>query len=292
MRRLLITGGSGYLGRALIARAAAAGYECVATRHAQAPPDSQAAWHRLDLRDPGAPAQLIDAVRPDAVIHTAYVQSGADLHAITAAGAGAMARAAHAAGARFIHLSSDAIFDGEQASPYVEDDLPRPVHPYGAAKAEAERLVSAANPGATIVRTSLIYGGATPGPHEQLVFDALDGRADVTFFTDEMRCPIAVGDLADALIELIDIAHTGPLHIAGAEIISRYEFACAVAAAAGRDPGMLRSGSSAASGLRRPRNCALSIALAQKLLRTPLRGVHAVLNERTRAEEATNGTDT
>ncbi|HMP43005.1 MAG TPA: sugar nucleotide-binding protein, partial [Roseiflexaceae bacterium] len=165
----------------------------------------------------------------------------------------------------------------EQEAAYTETDPPSPVHPYGVAKAAAEQLVAEAHPMASIVRTSLIYGGPTPGPHERIVFDALSGRADIVFFTDERRCPIAVADLAAALLELVPLDHAGPLHIAGAETISRYAFACAVAGAAGYRTDGLRSGLSTASGRRRPRNCALRIDRARALLTTPLRGVSDVL---------------
>jgi len=127
------------------------------------------------------------------------------------------------------------------------------------------------------VRTSLIYGGAWPGPHEQLVLDALSGQADIAFFTDELRCPIKVDDLAAALLELAPTDRAGRLHIAGPDLVSRYEFAQLVAAARGQDPARLRAAESATSSMQRPRNCALDSSLAQQLLRTRLRGVREVL---------------
>jgi len=190
-----------------------------------------------------------------------------------------VARVAHAAGARLIHMSSDALFDGARAGSYTESDDPSPITPYGEAKAAAERLVAEAHPAALIVRTSLIYGGAQPGPHEQLTLDALYGQADVAFFTDELRCPIAVGDLAAALLEVAPTDRSGRLHIAGADVVSRYEFAQLVAAAHGQDPARLRAAASATSSVRRPRNCALDSSLAQQQLQTRLRGVREVLSE-------------
>ncbi len=145
------------------------------------------------------------------------------------------------------------------------------------AKAAAEQLVSQHAPQALIVRTSLIYGGATPGVHEQLVLDAADGRSAITFFRDELRCPVVVDDLAGALLELATSTRDGVLHIAGTDVVSRYEFARLVAAAKGRSPDQIRSGFSAESGLQRPRNCALDCRRASGLLRTRLRGVQEVL---------------
>jgi dTDP-4-dehydrorhamnose reductase len=279
MRRILITGGAGYLGAELIQRARAGGWDVGATCFSSLPDDDGIVWLRLDIRDEPAVARAFDIWRPNVVIHTAYRQRGPDLWSTSAEGAGVVARAAREASARLIHMSSDALFDGARAGSYSETDDPSPITPYGEAKAAAERLVADAHPAALIVRTSLIYGGAQPGPHEQLALDALAGQADVAFFTDELRCPIAVDDLAAALLELAPTDQAGRLHIAGADVVSRYEFAQLVAAAHGQDPARLRAAASATSNMRRPRNCALDSSLARQLLQTRLRGVREVLSQ-------------
>jgi dTDP-4-dehydrorhamnose reductase len=276
--KLLITGGAGYLGSEVARQASERGWDVVATYLSRCPNDAAVAFVALDVRDQVAVDGLFADVRPDAVIHTAYRQSGPDLWATTAEGAGAVARAARRVGARLIHMSTDALFDGEREGAYTEQDLPSPITPYGEAKAAAEHLVAEAYPQALIVRTSLLYGGATPGIHEQLILDAAEGRADLAFFRDELRCPVTVGDLTAALLELAPADLAGPLHVAGADVISRYDFACLVAAAFGRSAERLRAGLSAVSALRRPRNCALDCSRAHSLLRWRLRGVREVLS--------------
>jgi dTDP-4-dehydrorhamnose reductase len=278
MRRILITGGAGYLGSELVRLATTRGWEVGATCFMRRPADSPAHSIALDIRDERAAVRAFVGFQPDVVIHTAYRQSGPDLWATTAAGAGAVAQAARQAGARLIHISSDALFDGTREGQYTEEDAPCPITSYGEAKATAERLVFQHDPQALVVRTSLLYGGATPGAHEQLVLDAADGRAEVVFFRDELRCPVVVGDLAAALLELAPSALDGVLHVAGADVVSRYDFARMVAVAHGRSPDRLRSGLSAESGMRRPRNCALDCSRARILLRTRLRGVREVLS--------------
>src|SRR5512138_1545087 len=165
MRRLLITGGAGYLGAQLIQRARDGDWEVGATYFSQRPDDGAVSWLRLDIRDEIAVARAFGEWRPEIVIHTAYRQRGPDLWSTSAVGAGVVARVARQSGARLIHMSSDALFDGERAGSYVEADDPSPITPYGEAKAAAERLVAEGHPEALIVRTSLIYGGAAPGPH-------------------------------------------------------------------------------------------------------------------------------
>ena len=277
MERLLITGGTGYLGGELVRQASMGAWEVCATFFTRRPEHDGPSWLALDIRDQAAVERAFAELRPDAVIHTAYRQQGPELWSTSAEGAGTVAGAARSVGARLIHVSSDALFDGERQGRYTEDDDPSPISAYGQAKAAAEQMVAQAHPQALIVRTSLIYGGAAPGPHEQLVFDALAGRADIAFFTDELRCPIVVGDLAAALLELAQIGRSGRLHVAGADVVSRYEFARLVAAAHGKNPARLRSALSAASGGRRPRNCALDSSMAQQLIRTRLRGIREVL---------------
>ena len=81
-------------------------------------------------------------------------------------------------------------------------------------------------------RTSLIYGGPEPGPQERL---ARDNRR---FFVDEIRSPVQVGDLADALLELLELDLAGPLHLGGADDVSRFDFAVLL----GADPARLEAG--------------------------------------------------
>jgi len=285
MRRLFVTGGTGYLGGELLRQAAVAGWDVIATYLSTEPPVSTgppapsapARWRRLDVTDAVAVSALVGELSPDAVIHTAYRRDGPRAAEVTVGGAAAVARAAQAAGARLLHLSTDVVFDGEREGRYTEDDPPRPVSAYGADKLAAERAVLAADPLALVVRTSLLYGGAAPGPHEVAALEAAQGERDAVFFADEVRCPTHVGDLAATLLELVHTDAAGPLHVAGEDAVSRYELACLVATAAGVGIERLRAGHSSDLGLRRPRNCALDSARAARMVTTPPRGVYEVL---------------
>ena len=254
---LLVTGGTGYLGSELVRRALATGWEVTGT-----------GTRDFDVRDAGSVDLAFRELRPDAVVHTAYRQSGEGFLEINRDGSRHVARAAASAGARLVHLSTDVVFDGRRGG-YREGEPVAPVTAYGASKAEAEREVLAAHPDALVVRTSLLYGGTVPGTHERLALEAAAGRSDVTFFTDERRNPTEVGDLAAALVELLPTARSGILHVAGADAVSRCELARLFAG------DRVRCGPSGDS--RRPLDCTLALEEAQRLLRTPMRGARDVL---------------
>lgn len=269
--RLLVTGGSGYLGGEVVRLAGDAGWAVAGTSHRTPGPLP------LDVRDPAAVAALVAELRPGCVIHTAYLQDGPDAWATNVEGSANVATAAAATGTRLIHISTDLVFDGRAGRPYREDDPAEPVIEYGRSKAAAEHAVLRAYPAATVVRTSLIYGGEVLSGHERRVLDVVDGHADLAFFTDELRCPVQVGDLARALLALVHRPVAGPLHLAGADGVSRHEFARLVAAANGRPSDHLRTALSAETAPERPRDCRLDCSRAAALLGGPLPGVRAVL---------------
>jgi dTDP-4-dehydrorhamnose reductase len=253
--RFLITGGAGLLGRELVQ---AARGQVVATYN-RAPVTGGI---QLDIRDRAAVEVAVRQVRPDVIIHTAY------LHAdwtTTADGAANVALAA--AGARLVHVSSDAVFSGSEI-PYDEDAVPDPITPYGAAKAAAETAVRAIDPTAVIARTSLIVGGNSS--LEANVHALVAGKSGA-LFTDNIRCPVHVNDLANALLELAESPYSGIAHLAGSDAVSRHELGVLIARRDGLDPAALPIGSG-------PSDIRLNSARTQALLKTTLRGAHEFLS--------------
>ena len=227
---MLITGGSGFLGKHLANGHASDRWEFIA-------PSSRS----LDVRNRTSTIDTIRDWKPGAVVHLAYRKG--DRPAIVD-GSRNVAEAATAAGARLVHMSTDVIFRGKLAK-YTEHDLPDPITDYGRDKYDAELAVMAECPSAVSVRTSLLFGTSALSIPQRDVRNALSTGSDyqpMKFFTDEFRCPAHVDDIAVAVADLAgrrDIS--GPLHVAGPDLMSRAEFASILARWFGLDPAGLQT---------------------------------------------------
>ncbi len=270
--RILILGGSGYLGGVLTRQAVAAGHNVIATYFSRRADSPGVQWCQVDVRERVHVDAIVSALQPGVIVNTAYRQREWQS---TADGAAHAALAAARLGARLVHMSSDAVFSGTEAS-YDEDAVPEPVNSYGAAKAAAETAIRAVDPGAAIVRTSLIIGDGR-SPQETAVHDLAAGRTDGVLFTDEIRCPVHVADLASALLELAASDAAGIQNVAGTDALSRYELGCLIARRDGLDESRLPAGLQASLGLARPLQIRLDCRRTQALLRTRLRGAREFL---------------
>jgi dTDP-4-dehydrorhamnose reductase len=227
--RIVITGGGGMLGLDVQRAAKDAGHEAVSMTRAQ-----------LDITDAAAVSGALAEASPDAVINCAGWTDvdGAESEpeqatAVNGAGAGHVATAAAAAGAWVIQVSTDYVFSGEKAQPYVESDPVGPVSEYGRSKLDGERAVAVAAPDAhTIVRTSWLFGaGGRCFP--RTILRAAAERPELAVVSDQLGCPTFTGHLAQALVSLCEDRMAGVLHVAGEGQCSWYEFATAIVAAGG-----------------------------------------------------------
>lgn len=256
-------------------RALAGGLEVVGTYWTSPPEHAGIECVRLDVRDVPAVRQLLADVRADVVVHTAYRQ---DDWATTAGGAAAVALAAQETGTRVVLVSSDVVFPGGPTS-FDEDAEPAPVSAYGRAKTAAEAAVLELVPDSLLVRTSLILGssGGRLSPMERFVHDLAAGRAEGVLFTDDVRCPVHVSDLAEALVELALQDGRGVRHCAGPDALSRHEIGLLVAARDGLEAQRLRIGTRAGTGVEGPLELRLDSRRTQAALRTRLRGAREFL---------------
>lgn len=263
--KVLLTGASGFLGRAMVARAPSHA-QVVGTWRTTPPPDGLPA-HRVDLADAPATARLLQAVVPDVVVHLAYGRGDLGREVVDATAS--VADAAAAVGAGLVHMSSDVVFSGEDA-PYAETDPPSPQSVYGRAKAAAEAEVEVAVPDAAIVRTSLVLTPEALDPRTQFVADAVRAGRPVDLYEDEVRMPVHRDDLADALWRLVARdrgARAGVWHLVGEVALSRFDLGQLVVGAIGGDPGLLCAVPSPRDTADpRPRDLRLTCARARREL--------------------------
>jgi dTDP-4-dehydrorhamnose reductase len=226
----LVTGTQGQLARALAA-CAVGEVEVVARGR----PD-------LDLCDPGSIAHCVAAVQPAVVINAAAytavdrAESEPDAaFAANARGAGLLAEAARRARAGFIQISTDYVFDGLKATPYVETDPTGPKGVYGASKLAGETAVIEAHPGAVILRTSWVYShdGAN---FLTTMLRLAQTRDAVGVVSDQFGAPTYAPDLAAVSLAIArrlaqepeGAAPRGVVHATGAGDTSWAGFAAAI----------------------------------------------------------------
>ncbi|MEU0068795.1 sugar nucleotide-binding protein [Streptomyces sp. NPDC006332] len=270
--KVLVIGGSGFLGTELVRQALAAGYDTAATFASRAGRIPGVAWHPLDIRDPARVARVIIDVAPSVVVNAS---SGNAEWAVTADGAVRVALVAVEQGCRLVHVSSDAVFSGAHVR-YDESFLPDPLTPYGAAKAAAETAVRLLVPGAAVARTSLIIGHGR-SEHERMVHALAAGTRDGVLFTDDIRCPVHVDDLAAALWEIALSDTAGVFHLAGPDALSRHDLGALIARRDGLDGARLPAGRRVDTSLSGALEVRLDSRATQARLRTRLRGAREFL---------------
>ncbi len=220
MKRVLLIGGSGQLGTAIRRRWT----DCAIV----APPHEA-----LDLRDGEGVAAELARLRPDVLVNAAAFHDVDRCEAepmaafeTNAVAVGGAARLAHEAGAAFVTLSTDYVFDGAARTPYAETDAPGPLSVYAASKLAGEHLVRRLGSRAFVVRTCGVYGGAAGAGRRSFLERVLAaGSAPVPVVADVYASPTFAGDLADALHRLVDGEAYGLYHAVNGGAVSWYDFA-------------------------------------------------------------------
>lgn len=269
MKKILITGASGDLGRPLSALAAR--QSKVVGTYLTHPRTGGGQAARIDLTDRDALYRLVELTQPDAIIHTALSDRGpvSDIPIV----ARNLVDAVENIAARLVVLSTDMIFDGT-VPPYSENSVPSPLSDYGHAKADSEMVFREGLVNCVIVRTSLIYDFVADNRQVSWMLERISAGESIPLFVDEIRSPIYVWNLAEALLELSTDGFTGTLNIAGPEAVSRYTYGMYLLASLGySSEKFARKVQASEIAPHRPRNLTLDITLAQSLLKTPLVGL-------------------
>jgi dTDP-4-dehydrorhamnose reductase len=265
-KRILVTGATGQLGAYAVRELVGRGFEVVAWGHSRAAIVHGIPSHSVDLVDVLTVERAFFDAAPDVVIHCAAMAAVSDCardpnraDAVNVSGTAGLTRLAESAGIRLVFVSTDLVFDGENA-PYGEDAERSPLSVYGRTKALAEDAVCK-RPRNAVIRVSLLFGPS--GSDRKNYFDsqvaAIRGGAPLQLFHDEWRTPLDLATAAKALVAVADSSFSGLLHVGGPERMSRLELGERLAQFLGVRSDQIQAVSrSAACGEPRPRDTSLN----------------------------------
>ena len=203
---------------------------------------------QFDIQDLSSVRSTFSSLNPDVVLNTAalashqHCEENPELaHEVNAIGAKNVAIAAREIGAQLLHISTDAVFDGKSGN-YREADATSPFSVYGQTKLAGEQAVLAALPSALVVRTNF-FGWSPSGTRSILEFfvNSLTQGKRVDGYSNYFVSSIYAQDLLQALFELSDFQHSGLLHVASSDSISKYDFGVAVARQWGLDSQLIQA---------------------------------------------------
>jgi dTDP-4-dehydrorhamnose reductase len=264
--RILITGASGLLGLNL-ALETAAQHEVYGTAKDHLIHTDAFRVVQCDLLEPGAVERLLDQTQPEWVIHCA-AQANVDAceadpvlaRKLNSEVPAQLAAYVARGGARLVHISTDAVFDGQKGN-YREDDPPNPLSAYARSKLEGERGVLQVNPDAIVARVNL-FGWSLSGQRSlgEFFVNNLGAGKQVMGFTDVIFCPLLANHLAHILVRMLEKNLSGLYHVVSRECLSKYEFGCRVAKWFSLDSSLITPTSVQEGGLAAVRSPNLSLS--------------------------------
>ncbi|HET9587307.1 MAG TPA: SDR family oxidoreductase [Anaerolineales bacterium] len=266
MARILIVGASGLLGINL-ALEAMREHEVIGVDRGRLKSTPFPVF-RADLFQEHAMDPILEAACPEWLVNCAAIASLEECEEhperakrLNADLPGELASLCARKGIHFVHVSTDAVFDGERKGTYTEKDEPKPLGRYSQTKLDGERAVREADPGAIVARVNF-YGWSLNGQHSlgEFFVNNLSAGKSVYGFTDVIFCPMWVNHLSQALITMLEKGLSGLYHVVGSQPMSKYQFGVEIARKFGLKENLIVPRSVDASGLtaRRAHNLRLS----------------------------------
>jgi dTDP-4-dehydrorhamnose reductase len=244
----MIFGGSGFVGGNITKIARHKGWSVIIADSFFRSGLEDVRWITADITDPDTVKNAIQTEKPDAVVNVAAIadidkaeQDKELAWKVNVDGARYIAENCAESGINYVFFSSDAVFDGKSTS-YKEEDRIAPVNYYGYTKAEAEKAVLNAYPGAVVIRISLVVGLPVTGGNSFLggLKKKLEEGAEIICPIDEIRTPVDVLTLSESVLELAESKYSGILHIGATDSINRYELAKKAAILMGLDKSQIK----------------------------------------------------
>jgi dTDP-4-dehydrorhamnose reductase len=214
----------------------------------------------LDLLDQDAARALLDEFSPDSLVHCAALanldacETQPDLaRHLNADLPGFLAAEASQREVRFVHISTDAVFDGQKGE-YTEEDAPHPLSVYARTKLAGEEAVLAANPGAVIVRT-VFFGWSLSGQRSlaEHFYNCLSAGKTMPGHTDRFFSPLLVNTLAAFLLNMLENNLHGTYHAVSSDHVSKADFGLAIADRFSLDAELIQPIRTADAGLKAAR---------------------------------------
>ncbi len=246
VKKVLVVGSNGLLGQKmaeLLLRGSPHSVVLSSVESRPVVPYQSAEYVQLDITSKKDVRQVFASSRPDVVVNCAAMTNVDACEnereaawKINVGGVENLAESARSHGTTVVHVSTDYVFDGK-SGPYSEEDRPDPLSYYGKSKLASENVLRTSGIPYVIARTMVLYGFA-PAVRTNFVLwllQCLEQETRVRIVDDQTGNPTFVDDLAYGLLRTIELGRTGVYHLAGREIVSRYEFALRVARAFGRD---------------------------------------------------------
>jgi dTDP-4-dehydrorhamnose reductase len=221
--KILVTGARGQLGREAVQAFTAQGHDVTGIGR-----------EALDLTGTGDVAGTIAAYQADWIINcAAYTQvdraeeEAEQAFAVNRDAARAVAQGAKQGHSRLLHVSTDFIFSGKQATPYREDDKADPLSVYGQSKWEGEQAIIAVLPQALIMRTAWVYG-VHGNNFVKTMLRLMAEKEEVRVVDDQIGTPTWTGDIVSAMHALMDNDAEGIYHFTNEGVASWYDLACEI----------------------------------------------------------------
>ena len=237
MKKILITGAFGQLGASLCE---VLPNDSILATGRNIPANEKYSCKRLDITNQKQIEKVIGDYRPDTIIHLAAMTDvdGCEKKPEIAFDINVRAteNLVNSFDGKFIYISTDYVFDGEQG-PYSEDDKVNPISVYGKTKLYGENLVQESDLDWVVLRSNIIfsYNDRTKASFVNWVVESLKNRKLITVVNDQWNNPTWTNDLANVISMIIDKDIVGLYHYGGKDFMNRFEFAKMIALAFGLD---------------------------------------------------------
>ena len=224
--KVAVIGATGQLGADVCAAFERAGHHVLPLTHAD-----------IEIAEEASVAAVLGEAKADVVVNTAALHNVEQCEkvplqafAVNAVGARNLARACEASGAYLLHISTDYVFDGDKAAPYVETDRPSPLNVYGVSKLAGEHFITSACRSGAVLRVSGVYGShacrAKGGLNfVRLMLKLAKERPEIRVVDDEILTPTYAVDIAEEIVVMAEHRAVGLFHGTAQGACSWYEFA-------------------------------------------------------------------